>query len=177
MTLGEVIEKLSALPSTLVMRPGFGRPMSYRGVYAEVAFEPAGSSTVGEMLAHAKSAIGPVFEGYKGGDNTYDADTPAHVAEYGRCTEDGSMAMMFARSELNAEIARLQAQVADLTRERDEWKHIAGVQDAKAQRFIDEMDAALEACRQFVERDHAFEKRHDASSDSSEPLGYSVGLV
>ena len=49
----------------------------------QLAFEPAEYVTVASMLAHAKSALGREFQGYRGGDYVMHASTPCHVAEYG----------------------------------------------------------------------------------------------
>lgn len=88
MHLGKLIDALEKAPPSLVVKNGFGKPMSYRGYYDQVAFEPVGETTIGAMLAYAKSAIGPTFTGYKGGDYTYDYSTEAWVASYSCCAED-----------------------------------------------------------------------------------------
>lgn len=83
--LGELIEYLKTLDPARVVKPGFGEPDSYRGYYIDVAFEPVPESTVAEMLAHAESALGKTFQGYKGGDYTMNEQTPCWVAAYGSC--------------------------------------------------------------------------------------------
>lgn len=85
MTLGQLIEKLEKAPQDRVVRFGFGAPMSYRGYYEDVAFEPAENVTVASMLAHARSALGATFTGYKGGEYTMQEYTQTWRAEYG-CT-------------------------------------------------------------------------------------------
>ncbi|NED83520.1 hypothetical protein G3I76_25935, partial [Streptomyces sp. SID11233] len=47
---------------------GFHHPHSYRGFYEELAFEPTGRTTVGEMLAAALDAHGTTYVGWKGGE-------------------------------------------------------------------------------------------------------------
>lgn len=87
MSLGLVIERLEKADPNKRVKRGFGQPMSYRGSYDELAFEPVKNTTVGEMLVHARSALGKTFEGYKGGDYTMSEYTPCWIAEYG-CTSD-----------------------------------------------------------------------------------------
>lgn len=83
MTLGPLIERLKKEDPNLAMPVGFGAPMSYRGIYEDVAFEPVEDTTIGEMLAHAESALGTTFIGYKGGDFTMKEYTDCWIAIYG----------------------------------------------------------------------------------------------
>lgn len=83
MTLQKLIQLLEAAPQGKIVPKGFTSPHSWRGVYAELAFEPAENVKVSEMLADAKSALGKTFEGYKGGDFTMDENTEVHIADYG----------------------------------------------------------------------------------------------
>ncbi len=53
-----------------------------------LAFSPTEKTTFGEMLKHAKSALGETFEGWKGGDYTMDEYTDCHIGEYGTCGEE-----------------------------------------------------------------------------------------
>ncbi len=62
--------------------------MSYRGYYDELAFEPQDDVSFGEMLAHAKAAMGATFTGYKGGEYTMESYTPCWIAEYGTSQGD-----------------------------------------------------------------------------------------
>jgi hypothetical protein len=82
-TLGQLIDTLEAAEPTRVVVDGFGEPDSWRGVYAFLAFAPKNGTTVAEMLAHAKSAVGSTYTGYKGGDFTMTRETPCHIAAYG----------------------------------------------------------------------------------------------
>jgi hypothetical protein len=99
MNLGELIKYLESLPGDAVARPGFGRPMSHRGDYSNVAFEPEDVATAAEMLAHARSAVGVTFPGYKGGEFKMGEWTDCYLAEYGRVgdalTELSLKAMFF----------------------------------------------------------------------------------
>ena len=89
MKLGEVIAELEKHDPAKVVAHGFGDPDSYRGWYERVAFEPVGPTTVGEMLTHARSAVGATFEGWKGGRYTMDVDTVVHIAERGETDGHG----------------------------------------------------------------------------------------
>lgn len=84
MELKDLIAELEKLPADLVFPNGFGDPNSWRGSYSELAFEPRESVTAGEMLANAKSALGAVFTGYKGGDYVMTPNTSVHIAHWGR---------------------------------------------------------------------------------------------
>ena len=87
MTLGELIERLEKEDPTKVILNGFGEPMSYRGYYDELAFEPMRNVTIGSMLMYARSAVGRTFEGYKGGDFKMKTYTDVWLAVYGSCGE------------------------------------------------------------------------------------------
>ena len=88
MNLGKLIQELEAMPSEGVVSFGFARPMSYRGYYNCLAFEPAVDVTIGSMLEYARSANGAVYEGYKGGDYRMDTETDCYIADYGEYGED-----------------------------------------------------------------------------------------
>jgi|SRR5690242_6489995 len=83
LTLGKLIEALKLADPKKVVQKGFARPGSWRGVYEELAFEPAQNVTVESMLKHAEAALGATFEGYKGGEYTMNEYTPVHISEYG----------------------------------------------------------------------------------------------
>jgi len=83
MNLGELIEYLESKDSTIVVKMGFSEPHSYRGDYANLAFEPCKNTTVGKMLECAKSALNKVYTGYKGGEFTMREYVDVYIAEYG----------------------------------------------------------------------------------------------
>src|SRR5690348_7658276 len=83
MTLGELISELKKMDANKVVPIGFGSPHSYRGYYEDLAFEPAENVTIGSMLAHAESALGKTFQGYKGGDYVMEDSTTVWIASYG----------------------------------------------------------------------------------------------
>lgn len=68
LSLGEVIARLEREDPAKRVAVGFARPHSYRGYYDELAFEVERDTTVGDMLAAAKSALDATFQGWKGGD-------------------------------------------------------------------------------------------------------------
>lgn len=87
MTLGEIIDTLKKFPPETSVPIGFGYPHSYRGSYADLAFEPEADTTVGEMLAAAESALGTTFEGWKGGEFTMEDFTDCWLAYQGESGE------------------------------------------------------------------------------------------
>jgi len=82
-TLKELIDWLESKPADAVVPHGFGYPMSFRGSYYELAFDPTDNVTISDMLNYAKSAMGNTFEGYKGGEYTMGEDTPCWISPYG----------------------------------------------------------------------------------------------
>jgi hypothetical protein len=99
MNLGELIEFLRRASPGQRVANGFGGPRSYRGYYEDVAFEPAENVTLGSMLAHAETALGATFTGYKGGEFTMNESTDTWVAERGNTGD------MVTERWLEAEIA------------------------------------------------------------------------
>lgn len=87
MTLGALIDVLEALPPDRRIT-GFGAPMSYRGYYDDLAFEPSDmEETVADLLARARVCMGRVLQGYKGGDFLMGETTPLWIARYGESGE------------------------------------------------------------------------------------------
>lgn len=89
MDLQELITRLENENQDLVAENGFGEPMSWRGHYHELAFEPSKNVTVNSMLLNARSAINKEFTGYKGGEFMMVLGTTVHIANYGECDLDG----------------------------------------------------------------------------------------
>ncbi len=93
--LKDLISWLESQNPEAVVPHGFGRPMSYRGYYAQVAFEPVENARIGDMLKHAKSALGATFTGYKGGEFTMHEYTDCWIADYGSSIADRIGPTMF----------------------------------------------------------------------------------
>jgi len=83
MTLKELIAFLQTLPSEKKCGVGFHKPHSYRGSYANLAFEVTSESTVGELLEVAKSAFGTAYVGYKGGEFRMGNNSAVYLATKG----------------------------------------------------------------------------------------------
>lgn len=83
MNIGDLIKQLEEYNPDTVVPSGFGAPHSYRGDYYSVAFEPVEVTTIGEMLEHAKSALGATFTGCKGGEYAMDRYSDCGIAAYG----------------------------------------------------------------------------------------------
>jgi len=88
MNLKELIDFLEACDPDHKPLVGFARPHSYRGDYAQIAFEPARDVTVREMLDDAKAAHGKTFSGYKGGEYKMDDYSDCYIANRGCCGEE-----------------------------------------------------------------------------------------
>jgi len=85
MTLGDLIKFLESADSPKEIK-GLGDLDSYRGYYSDLAFEPAvETKTATELLEQCKSAMGKIFQGYKGGDYVMGETTPLWLANYGSC--------------------------------------------------------------------------------------------
>lgn len=81
--VGKMIAALEKMPSDSEVI-NLIRPHSYRGYYCDLAFELGeGKRPAWGLLAECKSAIGKVFEGYKGGNYIMKESTPVWIAEYG----------------------------------------------------------------------------------------------
>ena len=87
MTLGELITFLEKEDPHLSVQVGFDYPHSYRGFYANLAFEPCTKRTVTFMLDRAMNAIGTTYGGYKGGEFIMEPWTDVWLAKHGECGE------------------------------------------------------------------------------------------
>lgn len=97
MKLGELKAILMIAPRHKVCAYGFGNPHSYRGIYAECAFEPADNVTVESMLDDMERALKETFEGWKGGNYKYNEGTECHIAVWGETSlTDGFPSEMLA---------------------------------------------------------------------------------
>ena len=94
MDLGQYIELLEKADPDKKIANGLGNPHSWRGSYCELAFEPIGETTVGEMLAEAKKADGAEYTGWKGGEYLMDRDTTINIERKGEYTDGGLLFSM-----------------------------------------------------------------------------------
>jgi hypothetical protein len=83
MYLKDLIECLEKQPPNTEVPVGFGDPHSFRGYYTNLAFVPMENTTVGQMLAAAKAALGSTYFGWKGGEFTMDEYSQCWLAEEG----------------------------------------------------------------------------------------------
>jgi hypothetical protein len=88
MYLKNLIEWLEQQDQNADVIDGFGSPHSDRGYYQKLAFKPVPITTFGQMLTHAKSALGRTFDGYKGGEYVMDEFSECRIGEYGVSGED-----------------------------------------------------------------------------------------
>ena len=88
MTLGKLIEWLEQQDPELLVKDGFSTPHSDRGSYDELAFTPEPEAKIGDMLKHAKSALGETFTGWKGGEFEMGEYTSVYIGHYGECGEE-----------------------------------------------------------------------------------------
>lgn len=96
MTLKEIINFLESQDQEKIIPKGWGEGSahSYRGHYNDLAFEPKDNTSISEMLAEAKSALGKEFTGYKGGEFYMGASTDCHIANYGSCGDELSQQLL-----------------------------------------------------------------------------------
>ena len=87
MYLFELIDWLENQDHALTVPDGFGRPHCDRGSYCDLAFDPVSEATIGDMLDHARSAMGETYTGWKGGDYTMDKWTDVLIGIHGECGE------------------------------------------------------------------------------------------
>lgn len=104
MLLGELRQALVGLEDDeYVFTEAFGEPHSYRGYYDQVSFPFEYEVSVQRAKEYIQLAFDNTFYGWKGGEFTYDANTPANMAYEGECGESDDM--------------QLEVVVADMLRE------------------------------------------------------------
>lgn len=101
MNLKEFKQHIESFPNGTKFGFGISQPFSWRGVYAEVAFEMLEQPmTKEEILANIELAYTETFYGYKGGEFNYDDYTNIHFEEsYGSYTDGGYTSQMIAKIE------------------------------------------------------------------------------
>lgn len=91
MNLGELKVRFNdPTNDEFVFTNGFNAPHSYRGIYADVAFEPARNVTLGEIKRVIARADAETFMGWKGGEYAYGDDARCHLAYEGTCDPTGT---------------------------------------------------------------------------------------
>ena len=79
MQLLDFKQHISSFPNGTQFNFGISQPFSWRGVYAEVAFEMLEQPmTKEEILANIELAYTETFRGYKGGEYRYSDHTDIH---------------------------------------------------------------------------------------------------
>jgi hypothetical protein len=91
MKLGKLKTHFEQMESGKVLDYKLSNPFSWRGAYAECAFEILKeSSTKKENLERIEKALTEEFHGYKGGKFRYDLDTEVHFeGDYGSWSDGG----------------------------------------------------------------------------------------
>ena len=94
MTLNEFKEHIESFPQCYLFPCGISYPFSWRGVYAEVAFEIRDVPMSKEIILESiESAYNNTFHGYEGGEYRYDGDTDIHFEIGGSSWTDGRYAL------------------------------------------------------------------------------------
>ena len=88
LTLNGLIDLLEELDPDLEME-ALDSPGSYRGYYSELGFELEGRCSAAENARTARSAMGQVFEGYKGGNYEMGHGTPVWIHQWGTTAGSG----------------------------------------------------------------------------------------
>lgn len=101
MNLGEFEKYIKSFPEGTTFKYGISEPFSWRGVYAEVAFQMLEESmTKEQILERIQKALTDTFIGYKGGEYNYNKYTNVNFeADYGRWTEGNYTARWIAKLE------------------------------------------------------------------------------
>ncbi len=111
MTLGELKQYFESFPENASFTYKLSEPFSWRGVYAEVAFDITNQpSTKEENLEKIEQALTKEFYGYKGGEYRYNEDTDIHFEESSSRWTDGEYALDLLK-EAKEEYVTLEARV------------------------------------------------------------------
>ncbi len=154
MMLSDLIVSLERRDAATPVAHGFGGPHSYRGYYECLGFEPVENTTVGKMLAAARSALGTTFTAYKGGEYTMDKYTDVYLAEWGRTGDAITEHVLVAMIDVPQQVALLREALrwaaATLQVLADHTAHEADAITLEGETrtigaVLDAADAALEA--------------------------------
>lgn len=104
MSLGELVEALELLDAETKVC-GFGEPHSYRGYYADIAFEPSNECiTAIELRRKVKGCVGQTFHGWKGGDYEMVDATRVWISEVGTASGLRLSGLLIRDSPLDGEM-------------------------------------------------------------------------
>ena len=105
MTLKEFKTHIESFPSGTEFNFGISKPFSWRGIYADVAFEMLEEPmTREEILANIELAYTETFRGYKGGVYEYDDHTDIHFEyNYGSWSDGDYVSRWIAKIEQKEE--------------------------------------------------------------------------
>lgn len=93
MTLGELKNHFEQMENEKELNFKLSTPFSWRGVYAECAFDVLKEkSTKEHNLQMIEKALSDIFYGHKGGEYTYDLETEIHFESERRRYTDGGYA-------------------------------------------------------------------------------------
>jgi hypothetical protein len=84
MMLGEIIQRLEKEDPNRVVPLGWNRAYSWRGIYSELAVNPAKNVPIKKMLEVLKDSLGQTFTGYKGGEYQMGEYTDVYLDLWGR---------------------------------------------------------------------------------------------
>ena len=101
MNLGQFEHHIKSFPEGTIFKYGISEPFSWRGVYAEVAFQMLEESMTREqVLERINQAYTQTLIGYKGGEYTYGNQTSVNFEDsYGRYTDGGYTSQWIAKLE------------------------------------------------------------------------------
>ena len=101
MNLGQFEQHIKSFPEGTIFKYGISEPFSWRGVYAEVAFQMLEESMTREqILERIQEAYNGIFVGYKGGEYRYCETTDVNFeCDYGRYTDGGYTSQWIAKLE------------------------------------------------------------------------------
>lgn len=101
MELKDFKQHIESFPDGKKFDFGISQPFSWRGVYAEVAFEMLEQPmTKEEILANIELAYTETFYGYKGGEYRYHDHTDIHFeTDYGSWSDGGYVSCWIAKIE------------------------------------------------------------------------------
>jgi hypothetical protein len=113
MELKEFKQHIESFPQGTEFEYGVSKPFSWRGVYAEVAFEMLEQPMKREeILANIELAYTETFNGYKGGEYRYNDHTDIHFeADYGSYTDGGYVSRWIAKIEEKEEYQSQEARL------------------------------------------------------------------